>query len=151
MKIRSLDPERDQVEWLRMRLALFGEEDVASQQEEMAAILAAMLAAPQENGVFVAERPSCGLAGFVEVGSRKYAEGCTTSPVAYLEAWYVDADSRQQGIGKALVAMAETWARQHGYQEIASDTVIDNAVSLASHLAMGYAEVERQICFIKKL
>lgn len=130
-----------------MRLALFGGEDLASQQKEMAA----MLAAPQENGVFVAERPSFGLAGFVEVGIRKYAEGCTTSPVAYLEAWYVDADSRRQGIGKALVAMAETWAIQHGYQEMASDTLIDNTVSLAGHLAMGYEEVERQICFIKKL
>lgn len=132
---------------MRMRLALFGEDDLIGQQEEMAAIVAA----PQENGVFVAERPVSGLAGFVEVGVRKYAEGCITSPVAYLEAWYVDVDSRRQGIGKGLVVMAEEWARQHGYQEIASDTMIDNTVSLAAHLTMGYEEVERQICFIKKL
>jgi aminoglycoside 6'-N-acetyltransferase I len=147
LKIRALEPEQDTAEWLRMRLALFDEEDAAEQQQEMAA----MLANPAENGIFVAERPSGGLAGFVEVGSRKYAEGCTTSPVAYIEAWYVDADSRRQGIGRALIAAAETWARARGYQEIASDALIDNDVSLAGHLALGYQEVERQICFIKKL
>ncbi|MCA9959751.1 MAG: GNAT family N-acetyltransferase [Anaerolineales bacterium] len=147
MVVRLLDSERDAAEWLRMRLALFGDEDVAGQQEEMAAILAA----PAENGVFVAERPFGGLAGFIEVGIRKYAEGCTTSPVAYLEGWHVDADYRRQGVGRALVAAAEAWARQHGYHEIASDTQLDNVVSLAGHLALGYEEVERQICFIKKL
>lgn len=147
LKIRALEQERDMAEWLRMRLVLFDEEDAADQQRDMAA----MLANPAENEIFVAERPSAGLAGFVEVGSRKYAEGCTTSPVAYIEAWYVDADSRRQGIGRALIEAAEAWARASGYREIASDALIDNDISLAGHLALGYQEVERQICFIKTL
>ena len=102
--------------------------------------------------VLVAERPfTTQLAGFVVVGSRKYAEGCTASPVAYLEEWVVADDVRRQGVGKALIAAAEAWARQNGYTELASDTTLDNEISLASHLALGFTEVERQINFIKKL
>ncbi len=147
MKVRVLEPERDWAGWWRMRVALYGEDDAVVQQEEMQQILAN----PAEWGVFVAERPSTGLAGFVEVGIRKYAEGCTTSPVAYLEGWYVDADGRREGLGRQLVAAAEKWARENGYSEMASDTLIDNHISLAAHLSLGFQEVERQICFIKKL
>jgi aminoglycoside 6'-N-acetyltransferase I len=58
---------------------------------------------------------------------------------------------RRQGVGKSLITAAEAWARQNGFHELASDTIIDNEVSLASHLALGFTEVERQINFIKKL
>ena len=85
------------------------------------------------------------------VGTRKYAEGCTSSPVAYLEEWLVDADVRRQGVGRLLIAAAEAWAVANGYTELASDTTLDNEISLASHLALGFTEVERQINFIKKL
>ncbi|MBK8904895.1 MAG: GNAT family N-acetyltransferase [Anaerolineaceae bacterium] len=147
MDVRELDPERDMVEWLRLRQGLFDDSTDEEHRQEMAEILA------EEVGcVLVAERPSSPhLAGYVFVGTRKYAEGCTTSPVAYLEEWFVDADVRRQGVGKALITAAEAWARQNGLTEIASDTTIDNNISLASHLALGFTEVERQINFIKKL
>lgn len=101
--------------------------------------------------VLVADRGDGTLAGFVEIGSRPYAEGCETSPVAYLEGWYVDADCRREGLGTRLVEAAEAWALSHGYREMASDTELDNGVSLTAHLALGYEEVERQICFRKRL
>ena len=147
MKVRNLDPKRDMVEWLRLRQGLFDDSSEAEHRQEMAQILA------ESDGscVLVAERPSGGLAGYLHIGSRKYAEGCTSSPVGYLEEWFVDADVRRQGVGKALIAAAEAWARRQGFREVASDTLIDNEVSLASHLALGYTEVERQINFIKKL
>ncbi len=146
MEVRELDPDRDMAEWLRLRQGLFDDSTKAEHQQEMAEILA------EEVGcVLVAERPSTQFAGYVHVGSRKYAEGCTTSPVAYLEEWFVDADVRRQGVGKALIVAAEDWAQQHGFHELASDTLIDNEISLASHLALGFTEVERQINFIKKL
>ena len=147
MKVRNLDPKRDMAEWLRLRQGLFDDSSKAEHRQEMAQILAES----DESCVLVAERPSGGLAGYLHIGSRKYAEGCTSSPVGYLEEWFVDADVRRQGVGKALIAAAETWARQQGFREVASDTLIDNEVSLASHLALGYTEVERQINFIKKL
>jgi len=101
--------------------------------------------------VLVAERTDGSLCGFVEIGSRTYAEGCESTPVAFLEGWYVDPDVRRQGIGADLVRAAETWAVENGYSEMASDTELDNDISLRAHLALGYEEVERQICFRKRL
>lgn len=147
MEVRELDPTQDMAEWLRLRQGLFDESTEAEHLQEMAEILA-----EADGCVLVAERPSSHqLAGYLHVGSRKYAEGCNSSPVAYLEEWFVDANVRRQGVGQALVAAAERWARENGYTELASDTIITNDVSLASHLALGFTEVERQINFIKKL
>ena len=101
--------------------------------------------------VLVAARASGKLAGFVEVGTRPYAEGCATSPVPYIEAWYVDDDVRRQGIGGALFRAAEAWARAEGFTEIASDVQIDNAVSISAHKALGYEETERIVCFRRSL
>ena len=100
---------------------------------------------------FVAERPDGSLCGFVEVGSRPYAEGCESSPVGYIEGWWVDADVRKRGVGRALIEAAEQWARSKGYTEMGSDALIDNRVSHASHQALGYSEVERLVMFRKSL
>ena len=91
------------------------------------------------------------LGGFIEMGQRNYAEDCETSPVAYIEGWYVDADLRGQGWGKALVMAGEAWARNQALTEIASDTWLDNETSIQAHLALGYRESERLVHFAKKL
>lgn len=100
---------------------------------------------------FVAERPDGSLCGFVEVGSRPYAEDCDSSPVGYIEGWWVDADVRKRGVGRALIEAAEQWARSKGYTEMASDALIDNSVSHSAHSALGYVEVERLVMFRKRL
>src|SRR5215471_10806196 len=92
-----------------------------------------------------------GLCGFIEGSLRNYAEGCMTSPVAYIEGWYVDEESRGHRLGTRLVQAAEAWARRHGLKEIASDTQIENAVSIQAHTSLGYEEVERIVCFRKVL
>lgn len=91
------------------------------------------------------------LGGFIEIGERAYAEGCDTSPVAFIEGWFVDADLRRSGVGKGLVMAAEQWARSKGYREMGSDLLLDNDDSLRAHLALGYHEVERLIAMAKKL
>lgn len=101
--------------------------------------------------VLVADRGNGSLAGFVEIGARNYAEGCETTPVAFVEGWYVDPDARRAGLGRRLIQAAEAWAINQGYCEIASDTELDNTIGLQAHLALGYEEVERQICFRKRL
>ena len=63
----------------------------------------------------------------------------------------MDEDLRGQGVGKALVKTAEDWARAQGLHEMASDTWLENEVSIAAHLKMGYEEVERLIHFAKTL
>jgi aminoglycoside 6'-N-acetyltransferase I len=100
---------------------------------------------------FVIERPNGKLAGFVEVGSRSYADGCNTSPVGYIEAWYVDPDIRRSGFGRELLRAAEDWARSMGYREIGSDALLDNSVSHEAHKHSGYAEVGRIVQFRKAI
>jgi len=99
----------------------------------------------------VVDRGDGRLGGYIELGTRPYADGCDSSPVAYVEAWYVDPDLRGQGWGRALVAAAEAWAREHGLTELASGSLIENERSIAAHLALGFTEVERQVHFAKKL
>ena len=118
--------------------------------EECASDLRAILARP-DAALFVAEREGEGLAGFVEVGARSIADGCATSPVGYIEAWYVDPDVRRSGLGGALIAAAESWARERGYREMASDALIGNDVSHAAHGSLGYTEVDRVITYRKDL
>jgi aminoglycoside 6'-N-acetyltransferase I len=101
--------------------------------------------------IVVAEREESGLCGFAEVGARAYADGCLTSPVAYLEGWWVDADRRGRGVGRALVRAAESWARSRGHREMASDALLDNIGSHRAHERLGFAEVERVVLFRKDL
>ncbi len=138
--------EGDMEEWLRMRLALWPDNTRASMLAEMQEILD-----DPQSATLVAVRANGSLGGFLEAGTRKYADGCDTSPVGYIEGWYVDADLRGQGMGAALVRAAETWARDLGYREMASDCLLENDVSLQAHLALGYEEMERLIHFCKKL
>jgi aminoglycoside 6'-N-acetyltransferase I len=138
--------DADWREWLRMGLALFPGEP----REEIERGMRDTLVSPHA-GVFIAVRDDGSPCGFVEVGERAYAEGCATSPVGYVEAWYVDPDVRRQGVGRALLAAAEDWARAKGYSEIGSDALLDNVVSQRAHVRSGYAEVERLVVFRKVL
>ncbi|AGY57260.1 GNAT family N-acetyltransferase [Gloeobacter kilaueensis] len=101
--------------------------------------------------VLVYPRSNGGLAGFVELSVRASAPGCESANVGYLEGWYVDADVRNRGMGRALVAAAEAWARAQGCSEMASDAEIENLVSLRAHERLGYQEVERTVHFCKRL
>jgi aminoglycoside 6'-N-acetyltransferase I len=132
-------------EWLEMRLLLWPEclppeskqeiEEVLS-SEKMAAFLA-----------FDGDRA----AGFAEVSTRDYVEGCTARPVGYLEGIYVHPDSRKKGLARALVHTAESWARSRGCAEFGSDTHVDDGESMAFHKALGFRETDRQVVFLKSI
>lgn len=136
----------DAREWERMRTTLWPAEGHAAEIEEFFRAATAALAA-----VLVAERDTGALCGFIELGLRPYAEGCESSPVPFVEGWYVDADVRRQGVGAALVRAAEEWARSRGFREIASDVELENDGSISAHRALGYEEVSRLVCFRREL
>ena len=138
--------DADWKEWLRMSVALFPDESEADLAAGMR-----QFRARSDADVFIAERDDGSIAGFVEVGSRPYADGCNSSPVGYIEAWYVDADVRRLGVGRALLRAAEAWARGRGYREMASDALLGNDVSHAAHRAAGYEEVDRVVQYRKAL
>jgi len=129
-----------------MARELFASEIAGADEAEMRDTLARPDAA-----VFVLEREAGGLAGYVEAGARSIVDGCVSSPVGYIEAWYVDPDVRQSGHGRALLEAAENWARSQGYTEMGSDALLWNEVSHAAHKASGYEEVDRVVGFRKSL
>ena len=150
MGIRMVRPT-DGSEWLRLLMGLYP----GSPESEHAPSIDAFFAG--EGGeallpaaVFVAEREAGGLAGFLELSVRDYAEGCS-GRTPYIESWYVDPDVRGTGVGRALVEAAEGWAREHGYTEIASDALLENEVSHRAHKLLGFEEVERSVHFRKTL
>lgn len=145
MKVRAYR-DSDWTEWLRMSAALFPQHSAEALAPDMR-----VHRARSDAEVFVVERDDGSIAGFVEVGARQYADGCETSPVGYVEAWYVDPDARRSGYGRALLEAAEAWARDRGYREMASDAQLGNDVSHAAHLSSGYQEVDRVVQFRKEL
>ena len=132
--------------WLRMRQALWPDEEVA---EDVERFFAGKLDMPLE--VLVAVDGFGELIGFAELSIRRYAEGCITDRVAFLEGWYVDEAHRRRGVGAALVAAAEGWARKQGCTEFGSDALLENEISAAAHKALGFEEVECIRCFKKTL
>jgi len=105
---------------------------------------------PQAPIIFVAEADGR-LVGFLELDYRKYAPGCRSSPVPFIEGWYVEPALQGRGIGRALVEAAEAHARAAGHHEIASDAELENTEGIAAHRALGYEEVERVVCFRRSL
>lgn len=146
MHVRAVN-RGDHHEWLRLRLCLWPDCANEIQGAEMEDILAAQ----ESQAVFVAVRPSGLLGGFVEASIHPHAIGCDTRPVGYVEGWFVDPDLRGTGVGRELVAAAETWARKLDCREMASDTLWDNDVGLRAHMACGYEVTDRLIHFKKRL
>ena len=90
--------------------------------------------------------------GFMEMALRfDYVEGCSTSPVAYLEGIFVKDEFRKSGIATELLRAGEKWAREKGCSEMASDCENNNLVSAQFHKAVGFNEANRIICFTKKI
>lgn len=90
--------------------------------------------------------------GFANISIRyDYVEGCESTPVAYLEGIFIDEKYRNRGYGRQLVNTCEDWARSNNIKEFASDCELTNANSLSFHLAIGFIEANRIICFKKDL
>ena len=138
--------ENDRAEWARLREALwpgaFSEHDAETRKYFQSRTVTPI--------VFMAEADGR-LVGFLEMDFRKSAIGCASSPVPAIEGWYVEPAWRGRGVGRSLVRVAEARARAEGYGEIASDTRLENTNGIAAHLALGYEQVERLVCFRKTL
>ena len=78
-----------------------------------------------------------------------YVEGTDSSPVGYLEGIFVDVNYRSKGYAKELLHACEKWAKNMGCKEFASDCELDNIDSFKFHMAMGFDEANRIICFRK--
>jgi aminoglycoside 6'-N-acetyltransferase I len=135
--------------WAMLRQALWP----AESPDELTAEARAFFADADTllEAVLLAEASDGTLLGFAELSLRPYAEDCRTSPVAFLEGWYVIPAARRHGVGRALVSAAEQWARERGCHEFASDTELDNSVSAEAHRALGFEDAGAVRCFRKNL
>lgn len=102
-------------------------------------------------GTWVAVSSNGELLGFLTWALRSYAEGCKSSPVPFMEGWYVQPSHRKAGAGRALVRRFEEWAGAQGYTEMGSDTDITNSDSVAAHQSLGFSVLKAVIPFRKEL
>ena len=146
LTIRPL-AESDLSEWLRLRQMLWDGNGEDDQKDEMLEIIDDL----ESQFVAVADIGGGRLVGFLEASIRSHVEDCDTDNVGYLEGWFVEHEYRKHGIGAGLVAQAETWARNRGCTEMASDAEVDNLISLAAHQKLGYSETSRLVHLKKEL
>jgi enamine deaminase RidA (YjgF/YER057c/UK114 family)/GNAT superfamily N-acetyltransferase len=99
-----------------------------------------------DSGLFVAEAEDGRVTGWIHVLGRHYLESDECAEIAGL---VVDAGTRRQGAGKALVAAAESWARGRGYaaMRVRSNTV--RAEARQFYLGLGFAIAKTQNVFVK--
>jgi aminoglycoside 6'-N-acetyltransferase I len=136
----------DRTVWTEMRASLWPDDTQQTHAEAVHQLLQS-----GENWAFIAEAPDGESAGFAEVAVRKYANGCDTRPVAFVEGIWVKPKFRRHGVGALLIKHIEALAVALGFRELASDTLIDNRDSQAAHLAWGFSETERVVYFRKIL
>lgn len=90
--------------------------------------------------------------GFAQCQIRHdYVEGTDTCPVGYLEGIFIKEEHRHRGYAGELLSECERWAKEKGCREFASDCEIDNENSIRFHKSMNFMEVNRIVCFAKKL
>jgi aminoglycoside 6'-N-acetyltransferase I len=136
----------DRAIWAEMRTALWPDETPLTH----AKIVHELLGEADSLSLIAEARDGIAL-GFAEIAVRKYANGCNTRPVAFLEGVWVKSQFRRQGVGRRLLAHAETSLAARGFRELGSDTWIDDCTSQAAHLAWGFSETERVVYFRKIL
>ena len=145
MKVRKM-AETDKPKWLELRRALWPDCPAERHSLEMDQL-------QRSDGVVLLAEDSDGqVVGFAEVSIRRdHVEGTSSAPVPYLEGWYVIPSHRRQGIGRALIKSAESWALEAGFSELASDAESDNHDGIRAHRDLGFREVGRSVHFVRPL
>ena len=122
-------------EWLALRLLLWPDEDAGNPADGLRILR-------NPGAVTFLARDDGGRAiGFAEATLRRdYVNGCTTSPVGFLEGLYVREDWRRQGVARGLCQAVEAWTKARGASELASDTWLDSVESQHMHQALGFSK-----------
>lgn len=132
--------------WAALREALWPDADGAGELAEISHDLVRL-----DRAAFLAFAGDTAV-GLAEASLRQdYVNGTETSPVAFLEGWYVLPGWRGRGIGRALVDAVVAWAREQDVHELASDSLLDNVDAQRAHAACGFEETERVVYFRRRL
>ena len=99
------------------------------------------------DGLFVAEGAPGGLLGFIHVHGRLLIE---SAPHAKLAALVVGEAARRTGVGRALVAAAEDWARAHGFDRMRVRSNVTRTESHHFYPALGFTLVKTQHAYERR-
>lgn len=147
VKIRRTEDIEDP-DWLPLRCAFWDGES----REEHHASLKKFTTTHPPYFAFIANAADGEALGFAEISVRRdFVNGTESSPVLYLEGIFVLPPYRGRGISHALCRAAEEWGARQGIREFASDSDIDNEVSIAAHRGLGFEETDRVVCFRKRI
>ena len=125
---------------------LAGELGYVSDPLAVAARFAALAAST--DAVLVAENGGGGLSGWIHVARDATL---THEPAAEIRGLVVDAASRRRGVGRALVAAAEAWARERGLARVRVRTRVTRTEAHAFYVECGYTLEKTQEVFEKRL
>src|SRR5262245_15639756 len=112
--IRKMDAS-DRAVWMGMRVDLWPDDAPSALLRSIEAILSG-----DDAWGFLAESTEGAPAAFAEVSIRKYANGCDSEPVPFLEGIFVRPQFRRQGAGARLIAHIEEFLIARGFNELGS-------------------------------
>ncbi len=117
-------------DWVRLRIALWPDETL----EEHRRYAASILERPDDATVYLASEADGNVVAFAEGTLRRdHMNGCSSSPVAFLEGLYAHPPFRRRGLARLLYEALEGWAKEKGCSEFASDVLLHNEVGQRLH------------------
>lgn len=81
----------------------------------------------------------------------EYVEGTNSSPVGYLEGIFISENYRKFGHASKLIQFCESWLKEKGCTEFASDSEINNIDSYNFHKSNGFTEANKIVCYTKEI
>ncbi|EJC82402.1 sortase-like acyltransferase [Rhizobium leguminosarum bv. trifolii WSM2297] len=135
--------------WAQLRMALWPHHSLDDHRAELSQ---AVLSQNGEAVAFIARDAANEAVGFAEATLRHdYVNGCSSSPVLFLEGIYVRPVDRRKGVARLLCNAVADWGKLLGCIEFGSDTLLENSASHALHTALGFEETQRVVFFRKPL
>ena len=133
-------------QWRQMRGEVYGSLDDEFHEKEMEQIFAR-----EDWFCHFLTGTSNQILGLVELSSRNIADGCLSSPVAYLEGIYLKKELRGRGLGKEAMGLILHWCKEKGYKELATDSELSNLNAQKYFNALGFHETFRIVEFCIKV
>ncbi|WP_320203789.1 aminoglycoside 6'-N-acetyltransferase [Agrobacterium rosae] len=135
--------------WAELRVELWPHHSLEYHRVELGR---AFLSENGEAVAFIARNVANEAVGFAEATLRHdYVNGCSSSPVLFLEGIYVRPFHRRKGIARSLCDAIAGWGKSLGCVEFGSDARLENSASHALHTALGFEETQRVVFFRKPL
>ena len=133
--------------WLVLRQALWPHRTPEYHKRQIRNVLGF----PDRGIGFLALAQGVGI-GFAEAVLRTdHVNGCSSSPVAFLEGIYVQPAWRRRGVARELCRATEAWAVDLGCREFASDAAITDPDAQQAHRGLGFEEMERVVFYRKTI